>query len=294
MQQIGLIGLQWGRNYIRNINLLPEKAQVVAVCARNKFSYENLKEKPNNPHVFYNNAYDLINSDVDVVICAVNPNIQKDLAVYALDCNRHIILEKPLALKYQDALEIQQVAERTKKNIIVNYTDLWAEKYKECYNFAITSSAPTFIKCDYGGMGPFRDDYSALFDWASHPVALALNYQNNELLTWYEILWCPCGKTIRDGNYVINLKWNNCECWINTGNMFFDQKVRRFAVYNELCGSCTYEQFKTEHREQKYVENCMLNMLTEYIDKLEKKEYFTNLPLAVRTTELLERLEREL
>src|SRR6266542_452361 len=182
MKKIGLIGLgKQGRRFVFNINLLHEKAQIVGVCARNESSYNNLKEKPNNPHVFYDNAYDLINSDVEVVICVAGPKIQKDIAIYALDCGKNLILEKPLALNYQDALEIQKAAERMKKNVIVNFPDLFQPQYQNCKEFAKFSSATKFIKIEHGGNGPEREDYSPLFDWLSHSVALAIDYNNNEM-----------------------------------------------------------------------------------------------------------------
>ncbi|MEK6883573.1 MAG: Gfo/Idh/MocA family oxidoreductase [Nanoarchaeota archaeon] len=293
MQKIGIIGINFGKWYIKNINLLKDKAQVVSVCARNQSSYDNLKEKPNNEHIFYNNAFDLINSDVDVVICAVNPNIQKGLAVYALDCNKNLILEKPLAIMYEDSLEIQKAAERTKKNVIVNFPDAYQPQYRKCKEFARFNGVSKFIKIEHGGDGPIRKDYSPLFDWLSHSAYLALDYNNGEMPFEYKIMSVATESMMRN-NYSIILKFGNNKIWILGGNAYFDQKVRRFCVYDKIEGVCTYEQFKTEHREQQYTTNPMLNMLTEYIDKLEKKEYFTNLPSAVRTTELLERLEREL
>lgn len=290
-RKFGLIGLNHGQKFISLINRMPENAQVIGLCARNNSSYNNLKEKPNNFHTFYNNAFDLINSDVDAVICTAGPTIQKDLAVYALDCNKHVILEKPLALNLKDALEIQKAAERTKKNVIVNYTDLWHPKYIEIFSKKTVS--PTFIKCDYGGFGPFRKDYSPLLDWGSHPLALLLDYQDLELPIFYNILDIGF-KDKFTRNYAIQLGWENVVAWINVGNFFIDQKVRRFSTYDVENGVLTYEQFKTQNREQKLTDNPMLNMLTEYIEKLEKNEYWSNMDLAVKTTELLEELESKL
>lgn len=292
MINFAIVGLGFAQNYIKNLNLIPE-ANIKYICAKNPDSIKKLKYQPNNQNYkFTTDFMEICNdSEVDVIIIAIGPIEQKKLALYALDCNKHLILEKPLTLNYKDALEIKNVAKRTKKNIIVNYTDLWQPKYKDCCYFGSVSSAPRLIKCDFGGLGPIKNNYSPLWDWTSHPLALCINFNGNRIPKEYDIIsWY---NNSNENIYSIKLHSFPNDFWINVGNLFFDQKVRRFSIYT-LGQTRTYEQFKTEFREQKYDSNSMLIMLEEYIDKLQKNEYHSNIDLACNVTYLLEKLEEKL
>ena len=59
--------------------------------------------------IVYNSVDDLLSDEeIDIVYIAVTPDKHKDFALMCAQANKHCLIEKPLAMSYQEGLEIQQ------------------------------------------------------------------------------------------------------------------------------------------------------------------------------------------
>ena len=112
---IGIIGYGGFGEFIREAWDKMDNARVVAVCD---------SDKSRNPGgvAFYESVTDLLaDPAVDIVSIATPPSSHKDLAIQAMQAEKHVLIEKPLALSEKDAELIKRVAEKTGRVASVNF-----------------------------------------------------------------------------------------------------------------------------------------------------------------------------
>lgn len=103
--KVGVIGLGvMGSNHVRVINDI-EGAKLVAVC---DIREEVAKATADKYHCSYYQDSEKFysDSDADVTIIATPTVTHKDLALMALEYDKHLLVEKPLAANVEDAKEI--------------------------------------------------------------------------------------------------------------------------------------------------------------------------------------------
>jgi len=111
---IGLVGLGdiSRKRYIPQI-LKSEHARLAAVCSQHKSSLDGMKPEPLSDR-WYSDFRDLVaQPDVDAVIIATPHATHADIAVTALSANKHVLIEKPLATRWPDAVAIAEAAKKS-------------------------------------------------------------------------------------------------------------------------------------------------------------------------------------
>jgi Oxidoreductase family, NAD-binding Rossmann fold len=141
-----LIGAgNWGKVCIKTLN----KLNIETVVA----TKENYKE--------------LINSKPDGVIISTQPDYHVDIAKIALRLDIPTMIEKPLALSYQKALELKNFD----APILVNNIHLFADEYQN-----IKNSEGNIYSVGIGN-GPIKS-YSSLYDYGAHDLSMILDKAN--------------------------------------------------------------------------------------------------------------------
>ena len=110
-------------------------AKLVAGCDIDKARVEDFCTR----HVIKTastDANEILNrQDIDAIIVATPDRIHTDIAIAGLEHGKHVLCEKPLAVNYPDATRMAEVAEKSGKMNMVNfsYRDSsaiqWAHKY---------------------------------------------------------------------------------------------------------------------------------------------------------------------
>jgi predicted dehydrogenase len=112
---IGIIGYGGFGEFLRQAWDQMEQAHVVAVC-----DSDASRDPGGVP--FYTAIVDLLaDENVDIVSIATPPDTHKDLAIQAMQAEKHVLVEKPLALTEKDGLLIKRVAESTDRVATVNF-----------------------------------------------------------------------------------------------------------------------------------------------------------------------------
>jgi predicted dehydrogenase len=174
MNKISIVGTgYWGPNLVRNF-LKFAKEDSLILCDKN---YNRLKEISsqyhiNNFEIDYNNI--LSNKNIDVVVICTPAETHFELAKIALLSGKHVLLEKPMTVKSQDAEELIHIAKEKNLVLMVDLTYL--------YNFAIQKiknliSLPDFGEIKYidsvrVNLGIFRKDVNVLLDLACHDISI--------------------------------------------------------------------------------------------------------------------------
>lgn len=79
----------------------------------------------------YTNYEDLLEDDIDVVYIAVPNNLHYEFAKKAIEKNKHIILEKPFASNYEEALELVELAQENRIMLFEAISNQYLPNYKK-------------------------------------------------------------------------------------------------------------------------------------------------------------------
>jgi len=113
---IGIIGYGGFGEFIHRAWNQMENAHVVAVCDADP------RRAPGGDVAFYPYIDSLLaDKSVEIVSIATPPNTHKDVGIQAMRAGKHVLIEKPLALSLEDALEIKQVAKETGRVASVDF-----------------------------------------------------------------------------------------------------------------------------------------------------------------------------
>lgn len=109
--KVGIVGLGWVAGaHIEAFKTVPG-AGVTAICSRRRHDESELERRFGVPLRAYTSYEELLASDVDVIdICTPHP-LHREQAVAAARAGKHLIIEKPIALDFDDAKEIRRAVE---------------------------------------------------------------------------------------------------------------------------------------------------------------------------------------
>jgi UDP-N-acetylglucosamine 3-dehydrogenase len=171
--RVGLIGLGvMGKNHLRVLSSL-EQVDLVGVA--DPTSLEDISR--GSSYGTYGDYKELLSQSLDYCVIAAPTGFHKEIALYALERGINCLIEKPVAVDYQEAVIIQDVA--TDKGLVVGIGHI------ERYNSAIRELKKRLIDQELGQIyqisirrqGPFPAriaDVGVVKDLATHDIDLAM------------------------------------------------------------------------------------------------------------------------
>jgi predicted dehydrogenase len=175
--RVCVVGLgHWGPNIVRAIEA---HSDAVVVCAADQSEQRRAQVRERIPLLSIEQSFQdcLGNYEFDAVVIAVPTEFHFQLGMQALEAGKHVMIEKPLALTSQEAIELCNEADARKRTLMTGHIFL--------YNEGITACREMVNRGDLGkilymhsirtNLGPLRSDVSALWDLAPHDIAI-FNY----------------------------------------------------------------------------------------------------------------------
>lgn len=173
--KVGVIGCgYWGPNLIRNLAEIPE-SNLVAVADLRAERLEHVRARYPAVKVTGNHV-DLFSMSLDAVVVATPPSTHFRLAKECLLHGLHVLVEKPLTLKSQDAEELISIAEERGLTLMVGHTFE--------YNPAVRALKDLIDKGELGkilyvdavrvNLGLFQPGLDVLWDLAPHDISILL------------------------------------------------------------------------------------------------------------------------
>ena len=175
MLNLGLIGCgHWGPNHIRNFSALDDVT--VTVCADSDESRLMFVRRLN-PAITLTHEYQdiLENHEIDAVIVATPASSHYDIVKRALEHDKDVLCEKPLALTVDDAQELVELAATRGRILMVGHTFLFnvgVRKLKEYVSSGYLGEMH-YLHFVRTNLGPIRKDASVVWDLAAHDVSIA-------------------------------------------------------------------------------------------------------------------------
>jgi predicted dehydrogenase len=195
-----VIGLgHWGPNLVRSIESHPQ-AQVVCAAEKSPERRKFVAEKIPGLAVEDSFSTCLEKYEFDAVVVAVPTELHFQVGMQALEANKHVLIEKPIALNSQEAIELCEEAERRERTLMTGHVFLYNEGVRACKEIVDRGDLGNlfYIHSLRTNLGPLRTDVNALWDLASHDISI-FNYIFGSLpmqvtCTGYHLL----GRTVED------------------------------------------------------------------------------------------------
>jgi len=165
----------WGPNLLRNFNLIDDVIVKKAIDVdpdRREYVKQNYKSVSTGEDI----AEVLEDNDIDAVIIATPAGLHYEMAKRVLLSGKHCFVEKPLALKRDEAKELVNIAYERKLVLMVGHVFL--------YNAAVNNLRNRILKGDFGriyyiysqrlNLGKVRTDVNVLWNLVPHDVSIVL------------------------------------------------------------------------------------------------------------------------
>jgi predicted dehydrogenase len=268
MMNFCVIGLKWGKNYVRNLDALGQN--ISFICSRNPttLAEEFLK------YAHVTNYKDIDISLIDTACICTPPSEHFEMAKYFLRKGKNIIVEKPFVFSVREAIELKELAMEAGASILVSYQYLWNNHFlaskNKCKNIA---GNVTIENISAGNVT--RPDYSYLWDYSSHD--LAMSFSISGIPTDLKIK--RSFQTINSFNYQLESD-NYC---ITSEFTCSDTKMRKLQISSDNF---------LEIFEDDYSVNSLKAMLAAFVQSIAAGQECTNIDLAIAVTEALTSIEQ--
>jgi len=171
---LALIGAgKWGRNFIRTIGQLenitlkfvvsrnPETDQLITANTTRLADWKELIE---------------FHDQIDGVIVATPPHVRLEIINILLKNKIPVLAEKPLGLINDDISQVIELSRKQNVPLMVDYIYLYSPAYRKLKQEIAERNDPiTSLDFRSGNNGPVRENYSGLWDYAPHDLAIVLD-----------------------------------------------------------------------------------------------------------------------
>jgi predicted dehydrogenase len=174
MIRVGVIGYgYWGPNLVRNFMAAPGSA-VTRVCDLRKERLSSL-EKIYPGLKTCSDPSELINdAQVDAVVIATPVSSHFDLAMSALQADKHVLVEKPLATTSDQARRLVDEAAARKVVLLVDHTFVYTDAVRKIRELIASGELGEIYYYDAVrvNLGLFQHDVNVIWDLAIHDLSI--------------------------------------------------------------------------------------------------------------------------
>ncbi len=166
-------GGYWGRNLIRNFSAL-EGVEVKLLCELNEEASMGCKELYPSLETCTDRGRIFKDDGVDGVVVVTPPSLHYQPAKDALTAGKHVFVEKPMAMSYQEGKELVELAEKKGKVLFVDETFLYDPALKVIKEMLDEGAIGKVyhILMERLGMGRVRCDSNVWWNSAPHDLSI--------------------------------------------------------------------------------------------------------------------------
>lgn len=179
---VAVIGLgYWGPNLARNFDQLPE-AELCELCDIDASRLRDMGKRFPKARLSQNPIYVFANPKIDAVAIATPPPTHYTLVKKALEHNKHVLVEKPLALSTTEAEELVALAQARKRVLMVDHTYEYHPAVELIERLIRDGELGEiyYIFSQRLNLGIVRQDVNALWNLAPHDVSIILRLLGEE------------------------------------------------------------------------------------------------------------------
>jgi len=175
MIRVAVIGAgHWGPNLISNFHIHAQ-SQVVWVVDRDESRLEAVRARFPGVETSGRVEPALDDPRIDAVIVATPTSTHYEVTRAALEAGKHVLVEKPLAHSVETAEALRELAERTRRVLMVGHIFVYNAAAQRAKEYLVEGELGRvyYISMVRTNLGPIRVDANAAWDLAAHDIALA-------------------------------------------------------------------------------------------------------------------------
>ena len=147
--KLGIIGSGMiVKDFLSFAHELPE-IKLEAIAARNIENLKELQNKYNIKEIYTNIDFCLENKEIDTIYVAVPNNLHYIVAKKALEGGKNVICEKPFTLKYDEAVELFEIAEAKGLILIEAITNQYQKNYLDIKDNIDNIGEIRLVECNF-------------------------------------------------------------------------------------------------------------------------------------------------
>jgi predicted dehydrogenase len=163
----------WGPNLLRNFFDTPG-CTVVAACDKSEERLEAMSRR--HPSIIATTSFDevLEHPGVDAVAIATPVFTHAALARRAIEAGKHVLVEKPMTMNSEDAIDLVQLAERNGVKLMVDHTFVYTGAVRRMKQLIESGELGNLYYYDSVrvNLGLVQSDVSVVWDLAAHDLAI--------------------------------------------------------------------------------------------------------------------------
>jgi len=171
---VGLIGYgYWGKRLFKTLQKI-RSVRTVAVCDKNQQTIDELQSLDSEIQLTKRYQDIVSNKNIDAVVIATPAETHYQIATDSLKSGKHVLLEKPMALKKADARRLYKFADKKKLILMVDHTYLYAPEIrvaKQTIDSGIIGNI-RLIEATRVGPGQYKYDCDVIWDFAPHDISI--------------------------------------------------------------------------------------------------------------------------
>ena len=147
--KLGIIGSGMiVKDFLSFAHELPE-IKLEAIAARNIENLKELQNKYNIKEIYTNIDFCLENKEIDTIYVAVPNTLHYTVAKKALEGGKNVICEKPFTLKYDEAVELFEIAEAKGLILIEAITNQYQKNYLDIKDNIDNIGEIRLVECNF-------------------------------------------------------------------------------------------------------------------------------------------------
>lgn len=147
--KLGIIGSGMiVKDFLSFAHELPE-IKLEAIAARNIENLKELQSKYNIKNIYTDIDLCLENKEIDTIYVAVPNNLHYTVAKKALEAGKNVICEKPFTLKYDEAVELFEIAEARGLILIEAITNQYQKNYLDIKDNIDNIGEIRLVECNF-------------------------------------------------------------------------------------------------------------------------------------------------
>jgi len=165
----------WGPNLIRNFMQI-SKIDQFFVCDTKEDRLRKIARQYPKVKTTLSSEEIFSNTSIDGVVLALPAAMHFEYAKKALLSNKHVLVEKPLAMNTKEAKELIEIAVSKKKILMVGHTFLYNSAVRKIKEYITNNELGEiyYIFSQRLNLGKLRSDVNALWNLAPHDISIIL------------------------------------------------------------------------------------------------------------------------
>jgi predicted dehydrogenase len=176
LPRIGVVGYgYWGPNLVRNLRD-SRKAELAGIAEVRRERHDEIKMFAPGVEVVDDHRR-LIESDVDALVIATPIHTHFALAYEALQADKHVLIEKPMAASVEEASELVRLASALSRTLMVGHTFVYNPAVEELARLVGVGELGRIYHVDTArlNLGLFQQRSDVIWDLAPHDISILMH-----------------------------------------------------------------------------------------------------------------------